>query len=63
MDQIFSFRTAKQKIIIISKVEKLYAAFMGLKKAYDIFDWTALWDVSKLYGVGGKLVSAIKSFL
>ncbi len=25
-------------------------------------DWIALWDVLKIYGVGGKLLSAIKSF-
>ncbi len=25
-------------------------------------DWLVLWDVLKIYGVGGKLLSAIKSF-
>ncbi len=25
-------------------------------------NWLALWDVLKIYGVGGKLLSAIKSF-
>ncbi len=47
----------------ISKREKkLYAAFMDLEKAYDRVDWLTLWDVLKIYGVGGKLLSAIKSF-
>ncbi len=46
----------------ISKRKKLYAAFMDLEKAYDRVDWLALWDVLKIYGVGGKLLSAVKSF-
>ncbi len=36
---------------------------MDLEKAYDRVDWLALWDVLKIYGVGGKLLNAIKSFL
>ncbi len=35
---------------------------MDLEKAFDRVDWLALWDVLKIYGVGGKLLSAIKSF-
>ncbi len=35
---------------------------MDLEKAYDRVDWLALWDVLKMYVVGGKLLSAIKSF-
>ncbi len=42
--------------------EKLYAAFMDLEKAYDRVDWLALWEVLRIYGVGGKLFSAIKAF-
>ncbi len=45
-----------------SKEKKLYAAFMDLEKAYDRINWLALWEVLKIYGVGGKLLSAIKSF-
>ncbi len=30
---------------------------MDLEKAYDRVDWLALWDVLKIYGVGGKLLS------
>ncbi len=35
---------------------------MDLEKAYDRVNWLALWDVLKIYGVGGKLLSAVKSF-
>ncbi len=46
----------------LSKRKKIYIAFMDLEKAYDKVNWLALWDVLKIYGVGGKLLSAIKSF-
>ncbi len=47
---------------ILAKGKKLYAAFMDLEKAYDRVDRLALWDVLKIYGVGGKLLRAVKSF-
>ncbi len=46
----------------IREKEKLCAAFMDLEKAYDRADWLAIWEVLRIYGVGGKLLSAIKSF-
>ncbi len=60
MDQIFCFRMVVEKIL--GKGKKLYAAFMDLEKAYDRVDWLALWDVLKIYGLGGKLLRAVKSF-
>ncbi len=47
---------------ILEKRKKLYAAFMDLEKAYDRVDWQALWEFLRIYCVGGKLLSAIKSF-
>ncbi len=35
---------------------------MDLEKAYDRVDWLPLRDVLNIYGVGGKLLSAIQSF-
>ncbi len=35
---------------------------MDLEKACGRVDWLALWEVFRIYGVGGKLLSAIKSF-
>ncbi len=49
VDQIFSFRMVVEKII-------------AKGKKYTLPSWLALWEVLKLYGVGGKLLSAIKSF-
>ncbi len=47
---------------ISKRKKKLHAAFMGPEKDYDRVDWLALWDVLKIYGVGGKLLRAVKSF-
>ncbi len=60
VDQIFCFRMVVEKIL--AKGKKLYAAFMDLEKAYDRVNWLALWDVLKIYGVGEKLLRAVKSF-
>ena len=60
VDQIFSFRMVVERVL--AKGKKLYAAFMDLEKAYDRVDWLALWEVLMIYGVGGKLLSAVKSF-
>ncbi len=35
---------------------------MDLEKAYDRSDWTAMWDVLKVYGVGGRLMNEVKAF-
>ncbi len=38
------------------------AAFIDLEKPYDRIDWTAMWDVLKVYGVGGRLMNGVKAF-
>ncbi len=35
---------------------------MDLQKAYDRVDREALWNVLKIYGVGGQLMKGIKAF-
>ena len=42
--------------------EKVYAAFMDLRKAYDRVDWEVIWDILNVYGVGGSLMDGIKAF-
>ena len=60
VDQIFTVRMTAEKYL--AKGKKLYVAFMDLEKAYDRVDWNALWDVLKIYGVGGQLLDGIKAF-
>ena len=46
----------------LAKGRESFWAFMDLEKAYDRVDRKALWTVLGFYGVGGKLLTAIKSF-
>lgn len=59
VDQIFAVRQLCEKTIGKGKV--VYMAFMDLEKAYDRVDREALWKVLYMYGVGGRLLHAVKS--
>ena len=39
----------------------MYVGFMNLEKAYDWVNREALWQVLRMYDVGGKLLNGIKS--
>ncbi len=41
--------------------DREYAAFMDLEKAYNRVARKALWNVLKIYGVGGQLMERIKA--
>ena len=41
---------------------EVYMAFMDLEKAYDGIDRNALWQVLRLYGIGGSLRKLFQSF-
>ena len=60
VDQIFAIRMIVEEYL--AKGRKLYAAFMDLEKAYDRVDREALWNVLRIYGVGGQLLDGIKAF-
>ena len=45
----------------LAEGKDVYFAFMDLEKAYDRVDRDAMWNVLRLYGVGGKLLQAVKS--
>ena len=34
---------------------------MDLEKAYDTIDWHGMWQMLRVYGVGGKLLKAVLS--
>ena len=40
----------------------VFSAFMDLEKAYDAIDRHGMWQMIRVYGVGGKLLKAMKSF-
>ena len=37
-------------------------AFMDLEKGYDTIDRHGMWQMLRVYGVGGKLLKAVQSF-
>ena len=40
----------------------VFWAFMDLEKAIDTIDRHGMWQMLRVYGVGGKLLKAVKSF-
>ena len=58
--QIFAVRQVSEKYL--EKGKDVYWAFMDLEKAYDRIDRNAMWKMLSMYGVGGKLLTAVKSF-
>ena len=60
VDQIFAIKVMVEEYL--GKNEKLYASFMDLEKAYDRVDKEALWNVLKIYSVGGQLLAGVKAF-
>ncbi len=45
----------------LGKDRELYVAFIFLEKACDRVDREALWNILKIYGVGGQLMEGIKA--
>ena len=39
----------------------LYILTLNLEKAYDRVDRDAMWNVLRLYGIGGRLLRGVKS--
>ena len=39
----------------------MYFTFLDLEKAYDRVDRDAMWNVLRLYGIGGRLVRGVRS--
>ena len=60
VDQIFSLRQISEKMC--EKERPLYLCFIDLEKAYDRVDRKGVWEVLKMYGIGGRTLGAVKSF-
>ena len=58
-DQIFIVRQICEKHL--GKGKDVYFAFLDLEKAYDRVDRDAMWNVLRLYGIGGRLLRGVKS--
>ena len=50
-----------------SQTGNMYSGRLGIWKRhnnyYDTIDWHGMWQMIRLYGVGGKLLKAVQSFL
>ena len=60
VDQIFAVRQVCEKYL--AKGKEVFWGFMDLEKAYDRIDREGLWQMLRLYGLGGRLLRAVKSF-
>ena len=60
MDQVFAVRQVCEKYLINGK--DAFWAFMDFEKAYDTINRHGMWQMLRVYGVGGKLLKAVQSF-
>ena len=60
MDQVFAVRQVYDKNLANGKI--VFWDLMDLKKAYDTIYRHGMWQVLRVYGVGGKLLKAVQSF-
>ena len=58
--QVFAVRHVCEKYLANGK--DVFWAFMDLAKAYDTIDRHGMWQMLKVYRVGGKLLKAVQSF-
>ena len=59
VDQICTLKQIGEKAR--ERKRRVYVGFMDLEKAYDRVNRETLWQVLKMYDVGGKLLNGIKS--
>ena len=60
MDQVFAIRQVCEKNLTNRK--DVFRAFIDFEKAYDTIDRHGMWQMLRVYGVGGKLLKAVRSF-
>ena len=60
MIQVFAVWQVCEKYLANGK--DVFWAFMDLKNEYDTIDRHGMWQMLRLYGVGGKFLKAVQSF-
>ena len=60
MDQVFAIRQPCEKYLTNGK--DVFLAFIDLEKAYGTIALHGMWQMLRVYGVGGKLLKAMQSF-
>ena len=60
MDHMYAARQMCEKYLANEK--GAFWAFMELEKAYYTIDRHGMWQMLRVYGVGGKLLKAVQSF-
>ena len=60
MDEVFAIRQVCEKYVANGK--DIFWAFMDLEQAYDTIDLHGLWQMLRVYRVGGKLLIAVQIF-
>ena len=53
VDRIFTLKQVGEKVL--EKKRRVYVGFMDLEKAYDRVNREALWQVLRMYNVGGTI--------
>ena len=56
MDKVFAVRQVWEKYLANGK--DVFGSFIDLEKAYDTIDRHGMWQMLRVYGVGGILVKA-----
>ena len=59
--KVFAIRQVCEKYLANGK--DVFWAFMDLEKECDMIDQHGMWQMLRVYGVGGQLMKAVLSFL
>ena len=60
MDQVFTVRQLCKTYL--ADGNDVFWAFIDLEKVYDTIDRYCMWQMLRVYGVGGNLLKAVQSF-
>ena len=60
LNQVFAERQVCEKYL--ANGNDVFWAFTDLENTYDTIDRPGMWQILRVYGVGGKLLKALQSF-